>query len=128
MKNVLSLSSNSSNFELWSEYTILSETFIKAIDFVIHGSWVKFSTYFTTYIWELIFKIKRYSEIFRALFLYEHKHIGRFSNLHQCTFNSESTETTNSFSILLKKLRHLQSLFLLKILNLIIGDIFQDLL
>ena len=23
-----------------------------------------------------------------VLFLYEHKHIGRFSNLHQCTFKT----------------------------------------
>ena len=30
--------------------------------------------------------VKKY-EIFKVLFLYEHKYIGRFSNLHQCTFN-----------------------------------------
>ena len=34
-----------------------------------------------------ILKIKKKKKIFRVLFLYENKHIWRFSNLNRCTFN-----------------------------------------
>ena len=39
-------------------------------------------------------KFVNFSEIFRVLFLYEHKHIGRFSNLHECTFMANIEKQT----------------------------------
>ena len=43
-------------------------------------------------------KCKMECKIFRALSLYQHKHIGRFSNLHQCTFNVQKLSKTTNLS------------------------------
>ena len=53
-------------------------------------------------------------EIFRVLPLYGHEHIGRFSNLHQCTFKDffSKCDQILSFQILNEKLHFLCSVFL----------------
>ena len=38
-------------------------------------------------------------EAFRILFLYEHKHIGRFSNLYLCTFKEICVRTNGTGEI-----------------------------
>ena len=41
---------------------------------------------------------------FQSIFLQEHEHLGRFSNLHQCTFNSSVSTQQISFTFLLSLL------------------------
>ena len=55
-------------------------------------------------------------EIFRVLFLYEHIHIGRFSNLHQCTFKNFANFTGKNLcqSIFFNKVADLRPVTLLK--------------
>ena len=49
------------------------------------------------------------SQIFRLLFSYEHKHIGRFSNLHECTFNvKQKFQSQNYGFIKFKQVRSME--------------------